>query len=110
MPLSAYQQAWWRFFAGVLVASLLGLGALFWGGRHVYGRYFSLPAKLRLALSENRLKLLYQPIVDMRTGQWRGAEALLRWSLDGQAISPEVFIPLAEKSGLIRELTRWVCW
>ncbi len=49
----------------------------------------------------------YQPVVDIRTGQLRGAEVLMRWRKpDGSIILPGVFIPLAESSGLILDLTR----
>ncbi len=49
----------------------------------------------------------YQPIVDIRSGRLRGAEVLIRWrKADGTIVSPASFIPLAESSGLIIELTR----
>jgi sensor c-di-GMP phosphodiesterase-like protein len=49
----------------------------------------------------------YQPIVDIRSGQLRGAEVLVRWRKpDGTVVLPGAFIPLVESSGLIREMTR----
>jgi sensor c-di-GMP phosphodiesterase-like protein len=49
----------------------------------------------------------YQPLVDMRTGAIVGAEVLMRWrKQDGTVVSPATFIPLAESSGLILEMTR----
>ena len=49
----------------------------------------------------------YQPIVDIRSGRLRGAEVLIRWRKpDGSIVPPASFIPLAESSGLIIELTR----
>jgi sensor c-di-GMP phosphodiesterase-like protein len=49
----------------------------------------------------------YQPIVDIRSGQLRGAEVLVRWRKpDGSLVLPGSFIPLAESSGLIRDMTR----
>ncbi|WDE04595.1 EAL domain-containing protein [Thalassomonas viridans] len=65
--------------------------------------------QLRTDFSENRLELWYQPQLSLETGKVIGAEALLRWrTADGAFISPEVFIPLAEYSGLIIEIGDWV--
>ena len=67
----------------------------------------SLPNLLRAGLSRKEVFAVYQPIVDMRTGQWVGAEVLARWQRPGgEQISPDVFVPIAEKHGLIGELTR----
>ena len=64
---------------------------------------------LRGALSGNQLAVHYQPIIDLRTGQVHKAEALLRWTHPTQgAISPAVFIPIAEASGSILEIGDWV--
>ena len=65
--------------------------------------------QLRTDFSENRLELWYQPQLSLQTGAVIGAEALLRWrTADGAFISPEIFIPLAEYSGLIIEIGDWV--
>lgn len=65
--------------------------------------------QLRTDFAENRLELWYQPQLSMDTGKIIGAEALLRWrTADGKFISPAVFIPLAEYSGLIIEIGNWV--
>lgn len=62
--------------------------------------------RLRQAITERRLVLHYQPKIDLRTGQVSGAEALVRWWLpDGSYVPPADFIPLAEATGLIREIT-----
>jgi diguanylate cyclase (GGDEF)-like protein len=70
---------------------------------------FKLLQLLRPALNENQFLLYYQPLMGLRSGQINTVEALLRWpQADGSMISPEQFIPLAESSGLINELGRWV--
>jgi diguanylate cyclase (GGDEF)-like protein/PAS domain S-box-containing protein len=68
-----------------------------------------LDADLRLALPLQQLEVVYQPIVDMATGQVRKAEALLRWHHPVLGpVSPVQFIPIAETSGLIIPLGDWV--
>jgi diguanylate cyclase (GGDEF)-like protein len=69
----------------------------------------SLEGALRRALERGELALHYQPQVDLATGAICGAEALLRWQReDGEMVSPAEFIPVAEESGLILPIGRWV--
>jgi signal peptidase I len=66
-------------------------------------------AELRRAVERGELQLAYQPIGSVRTGRVIGVEALVRWSRDGRGmVGPDDFIPLAEDSGLIVDLGRWV--
>jgi diguanylate cyclase (GGDEF)-like protein len=69
-----------------------------------------LEAKLRAALADmDGLFLYYQPITDVRTRAVTAREALIRWHHPGRGwISPAEFIPIAEESGLIRDLGAWV--
>lgn len=70
---------------------------------------FNLLQLFRPALSEQQFELYYQPMIDLSGGTITTVEALLRWpQADGSMIGPEQFIPLAESSGLINELGRWV--
>ena len=64
---------------------------------------------LRHAVSRNQLRLVYQPQVDIQTGDVTGFEALVRWRhpLRGD-VSPAEFVPIAEESGLILQIGEWV--
>lgn len=64
---------------------------------------------LHVAFDCDRLFVVYQPQINLSTGQVVGVEALLRWrNDDGQFIPPDQFIPVAENSGLIIALGAWV--
>jgi len=64
---------------------------------------------LRQALPRHELSLHYQPKVDARSGRIVGAEALLRWHVNGRELhTPDQFIPVAEDSGLILPIGAWV--
>ena len=66
-------------------------------------------SRLRSAISAEQLQLWYQPMVETRTRRLYGVEALVRWEdSDGNIIMPDEFIPIAEDSGLIVTLGRWV--
>jgi diguanylate cyclase (GGDEF)-like protein/PAS domain S-box-containing protein len=67
-----------------------------------------LEAQLRQALGNNDFVLHYQPIVELATGQVVGAEALVRWNLNGELLLPERFLSVAEQTLLIRPLGDWV--
>jgi len=65
-------------------------------------------AELRHAIADGSLALHYQAKVDLKSGRFIGAEALMRWRTpDGSPVPPAKFIPIAEESGLIAELGRW---
>ena len=56
----------------------------------------------------NELKLLYQPIIDMASKRIVACEALLRWRVDEHYLMPDKFIPIAEESGLIKNVGEWI--
>ena len=68
-----------------------------------------LETDLRIALDRGELRLLYQPIVSTADGSLKGVEALLRWDHPERGlVMPTEFIPVAERSGEIRTIGRWV--
>ncbi len=72
-------------------------------------RRLGLIADLRRAITTDELTLYYQPKVNLGTGSVSCVEALVRWQHPAQGlIPPDEFIPLAEQTGLIKALTRWV--
>ncbi|MCY0887132.1 MAG: EAL domain-containing protein [Alicyclobacillaceae bacterium] len=72
-------------------------------------RNVQLDANMRHGLARQEFFLLYQPKVDVRTRRTVGVEALLRWQLpEGRIVSPTEFIPLAEQTGFIVPLGRYV--
>jgi len=64
--------------------------------------------RLVTAIDDNELRLVFQPIVRNKTEDVVGVEALLRWNLDGEEISPVEFIPIAEQYGMIKNIGLWV--
>lgn len=74
---------------------------------HAYEYRQRMEAEFRGALAAKRIDLVYQPIVDLMTGEIEAVEALARWTdTRGAAISPTYFIPLAERCGIIRGVGR----
>ncbi len=72
-------------------------------------RLVEVEAALRRAMSSDQLLLYYQPIIDVRRQRVVGAEALMRWQHPQWGmVSPGEFIPIAEQSGLIIDMGRWL--
>jgi sensor c-di-GMP phosphodiesterase-like protein len=75
----------------------------------IYRRSRSLEQQLIRAIRKNELRVVYQPVVDLESRRIVGAEALVRWSdEDGFAMSPEVFVKVAEERGFVTEITQCV--
>jgi diguanylate cyclase (GGDEF)-like protein/PAS domain S-box-containing protein len=74
-----------------------------------HGRELSIAGRLRHAAGRGELELHYQPLVDLRCRRIVGAEALIRWNDPGRGLMPPAeFLPIAERTGLIRPMTEWV--
>ncbi|HEY0591306.1 MAG TPA: EAL domain-containing protein [Thermoanaerobaculia bacterium] len=73
------------------------------------GHGIAMGVELRQGLERGELELFYQPKIHLRTGLMTRVEALVRWRHPERGVlQPDSFIPMAEKSGLIRNLTEWV--
>jgi diguanylate cyclase (GGDEF)-like protein/PAS domain S-box-containing protein len=77
--------------------------------RALIDEQIAIESRLRHAIKRNELTVYYQPKIDTQTEQIVGAEALLRWhNSDLGQVPPDVFIPVAEKYGLIEDIGSWV--
>ncbi|WP_182915821.1 EAL domain-containing protein [Massilia cavernae] len=93
----------------VLPVGLLAGVSLAWAVSVLIQHQGSLAAILRTSLKREEFFLVYQPVIDLRTGKCIGAEALVRWRReDGSVLMPDVFIPVAESSRQIATLTATV--
>ncbi|WP_257896307.1 EAL domain-containing protein, partial [Enterobacter chuandaensis] len=97
------QLLFWLPF-GVLISLLAALFVL-----RILRRIQSPRNRLLDAISNREFVVHYQPIVALCSGKIVGAEALARWpQTDGSNLSPDIFVPLAEQTGLISQLTQLV--
>ena len=75
----------------------------------LYQRSRGTAQQLRRAIRKDKLRVVYQPIVDLPTGRIVGAEALVRWTNEsGIDIAPDVFVKLAEERGFVGSITKFV--
>ena len=90
-----------------------GIGAilsalLIWLVASAFRNRRSLTQGLKAALKNGQLQVHYQPVIDLQSGRCIGAEALMRWQHPEHGLMrPDLFIPVAEESGLILPMTRW---
>jgi sensor c-di-GMP phosphodiesterase-like protein len=95
---------WWLLPASLLLGVCVGFLVFL-----LVRQRQSLDAELTGAIRRGELQVLYQPIFDLDSRNCVGAEALLRWRRpDGTLTSPDLFIPMAENTGQIRQMTDFV--
>ncbi|GAB3463636.1 EAL domain-containing protein [Massilia terrae] len=109
LPVSRVNGMAWSIARWLVPCALLMGVLLAWAAITLARAQLALPMVLKAALKRKELFMVYQPVVDLRTGKWVGAEALIRWNRPGgEAVRPDVFIVAAEDSGLIAQVTRQV--
>ncbi|UVK98894.1 EAL domain-containing protein [Pseudomonas sp. B21-048] len=95
---------WWLLPASLALSACVGILVFL-----LVRQRQSLDAELQGAIRRGELQVLYQPIFDLDSRNCVGAEALLRWRRpDGTLTSPDLFIPMAENTGQIRQITDFV--
>lgn len=94
-------------FLGSVVNGVIALALLAVGILGPWRQHNNPVAEMERALRAGEFVPYFQPIMDITTGRMRGCEVLVRWCKpDGTLVSPATFIPLAESSGLIMDMTR----
>ena len=99
--------------APIFVGSALFFTALMWGLWHYMksGRGFSreISSELGRAIRNQEFVIHYLPTMDNQSGLCIGAEALIRWNHPRQGlVMPDIFIPIAERTGMIVPMTQWL--
>ncbi len=98
-----------RQFAHILVPVGLLCGiTLVWATLYVVRKRLSLASILRAGVRRREFYVEYEPIVELATQRWVGAEALVRWRRGNRTVRPDLFIPIAEATGLITGITQCV--
>ena len=103
------QKFWERYQPTLFAIVLFGLALLavwIYASMRYFQHRVSLATELRIAVKTQKITVVYQPIVDLTSNRCIGAEALARWQRnDGEMVSPDIFIPVAEEAGLISDIT-----
>ncbi|MDZ3994434.1 EAL domain-containing protein [Pseudomonas sp. Teo4] len=104
LPLKMNGMLWLLIPGSLLAACCIG-----WLVLQLVQQRRSMSSELQNALRRGELQVLYQPIFELDSRRCVGAEALVRWRRpDGTLTSPDLFIPLAENTGQIRQITDFV--
>ena len=105
----------WILHDWLRMASLLGVVAIATSGLLVFLiisislRRLSLQGELESSLQKDEFEINYLPVIDLKSGHCVGAEALISWCQPGsKRVRPDLFIPLAEDTGLIEPMTEWL--
>ncbi len=104
-PRSSVTGDWPKLLAAWLTIGVVSGAALGWLAYRRITRQLSFASTLEWAISRRKIEVVYQPIVRLADNECAGVEALVRWTLHGRAISPEVFVRVAEENQLIQPLT-----
>jgi sensor c-di-GMP phosphodiesterase-like protein len=106
---STYIRQLLRPFAFIYIPfGLLCACGLAWAVAYISRIRLSLQSALRSATKRKEFYVEYQPIVNLATRRWVGAEALVRWRRSGRVVMPDKFIPTAEESGVVTLITACV--
>lgn len=109
IPLQYVDERIYEISIRLLPVSLLAALILTLTFLYVARNQTSLASQIRQGLRRGQFYLEYQPVIELKTGAWTGAEALVRWRRpDGEIMLPDTFIPAAEQSGLITRITERV--
>lgn len=104
--IDSFRRDIWHKYMAFLVLACVICGYL---TRRFFERRMTLATDMRKGIRNGEFHLVYQPVIDLRTGAFSGVEALLRWNHPSVGpIRPDLFIPIAEETGMIVELTRHI--
>lgn len=104
-PRSSAAGDWPKLLSMWLSIGVVAGAAIGWLAYKRVSRQLSFASTLEWAITERKIDVIYQPIIRLADKQCVGAEALVRWTLNGRAISPDVFVQVAEDNRLIQDLT-----
>jgi sensor c-di-GMP phosphodiesterase-like protein len=109
VPITYLQTRTYELAKGLVPIGILASLVLAFAIIYMARLQLALPNAIKTALKRDEFFLAYQPIVNLHTREWIGVEALIRWRRPvGEVVYPDVFIPVAESSGLMERITERV--